>query len=366
MALDLAPVWIFFYGDMKYPGEGKKSLKQLVDLGALPATHGWSHAYVCPEHGMRLRQSGAQNLCPVDGKDYHGWPIDHVVFMERNSDNTRAARDLGLAFQLTGKPEYAAKVRRIVNAYTALYPKLPIHDNQNRLDTRTGARVMSQTLSESHWLIPLVHAYDLVRDTLPPAERAAFETGVLRSAAAVIARYDARQSNWQSWHNAALLAVGLGVDDRELVKLALDGPSGFKFQMRASIQPDGPWYEGAWGYHFYAFDPLALTREMAGRAGIALPEAAALKRMLDAPLAAVFPDGTLPERIIKHQSQQPRPIAQRSVATFNRPTGARTLMSTEPALASISGSISFPKMTATVFDFESDLTVARYDIPLSL
>jgi hypothetical protein len=46
VALDLAPVWIFFYGDMKYPGEGKRSLKQLVDLGALPATHGWSHAYV--------------------------------------------------------------------------------------------------------------------------------------------------------------------------------------------------------------------------------------------------------------------------------------------------------------------------------
>jgi nitroreductase len=46
VALDLAPVWIFFYGDMKYPGEGKTHLKELVDLGALPATHGWSHAYV--------------------------------------------------------------------------------------------------------------------------------------------------------------------------------------------------------------------------------------------------------------------------------------------------------------------------------
>ena len=46
VALDLAPVWIFFYGDMTYPAQGKARLKQLVDLGALPATHGWSHAYV--------------------------------------------------------------------------------------------------------------------------------------------------------------------------------------------------------------------------------------------------------------------------------------------------------------------------------
>ena len=33
---------------------------------------GWSHDYVCPVHGMRLKQSAGKNLCPVDGKDYHG------------------------------------------------------------------------------------------------------------------------------------------------------------------------------------------------------------------------------------------------------------------------------------------------------
>jgi nitroreductase len=46
VALDLAPVWIFFYGDTTYTEQGKTRLKQLVDLGALPATHGWSHTYV--------------------------------------------------------------------------------------------------------------------------------------------------------------------------------------------------------------------------------------------------------------------------------------------------------------------------------
>lgn len=46
VALDLAPVWLFMYGDMEYPKGGQDSLKELVDLGALPATHGWSHSYV--------------------------------------------------------------------------------------------------------------------------------------------------------------------------------------------------------------------------------------------------------------------------------------------------------------------------------
>jgi oligo-alginate lyase len=259
-----------------------------------PEGAGWSHAYVCPEHGVRLNQKAGKNLCPIDGKDYHGWPIDNCVYMQRNGANASAVRDLGLTFRVTGKQEYLEKARRIVNAYSALYPTLPIHDNNNKRDTKTGARIMSQTLSEASWLTPLAYGYDLVRESLTADQRSAFETNVLRNAAAVIRRYDAGKSNWQSWHNAALLAAGLLVDNKELITLAIDGPSGFKFQAREAITPDGDWYEGSWGYHFFALNPLLQTREMALRNGIALPEADALKRMLDAPLACVFPDNTLP------------------------------------------------------------------------
>lgn len=44
--LDLAPVWIFWYGDADAPKVGQTSLKQVVDAGALNPSHGWSHAYV--------------------------------------------------------------------------------------------------------------------------------------------------------------------------------------------------------------------------------------------------------------------------------------------------------------------------------
>ena len=258
---------------------------------------GWSHAYVCPDHGMRLQHKAGKNICPVDGKDHHGPPIDQVVFMMRNGDNAKAVRDLGLAFHLTGNAEYAAKARRILDAYADLYLTLPIHTNDGSTsggNLTRGARVMSQTLSEAGWLVPLAFGYDLVRETMPADSRARFETNVLREAARVIGRYDARKSNWQSHHNAALLAVGLLTKDHDLVTKALDGPSGFKFQMRESVTPDGAWYEGAWSYHFFALEPLLMTAQMAAHAGIALPEAASLKRMFDAPLRCVFPDGSLP------------------------------------------------------------------------
>lgn len=256
---------------------------------------GWSHAYVCPDHGVRLQQRGGRNLCPIDGRDYHGYPIDNVVYSQRAGANADAVRQLGLAYRLTGKSEYAGKARRILMAYADLYPTLPVHDNNNRPDTRTGARVMSQTLSEASWIVPLAFGYDLVRDAFSAEDRRHIEDNLLRGAATVIRKNNAGKSNWQSWHNAALLEIGLLVGDGELTTLAIDSPTGgFRFQLRESITSDGPWFEGSWGYHFYALQPLLLTREMAGRAHLAVPEAGALKRMLDAPLMCVFPDGTLP------------------------------------------------------------------------
>jgi nitroreductase len=44
--LDLAPVAIFWYGDTTFDQGAQERLKELTDLGALPVTHGWSHAYV--------------------------------------------------------------------------------------------------------------------------------------------------------------------------------------------------------------------------------------------------------------------------------------------------------------------------------
>jgi nitroreductase len=44
--LDLAPVAIFWWGDIEYAKPGQERLTELVDLGALPVTHGWSHTYV--------------------------------------------------------------------------------------------------------------------------------------------------------------------------------------------------------------------------------------------------------------------------------------------------------------------------------
>ena len=258
----------------------------------------WTLWYICPRHGVRLQfRSPNQNVCPVDGEQFSGWPYDQVVYANRHSDSANMARDNGLAYRFTGRKEFAQAAARILLAYADVYSSYPIKDTNNRANATSGGRVTAQTLDEAGWLIPVTWAYDMIADSgvLDAAEKTHIEQDLLRAAAAIIARNNAGQSNWQSWHNAAIGAVGFALEDAGLIARALDDPKGgFRFQMRQSIFGDGIWYEGAWGYHFYALDPLCQLAEMAARAGIDLWAERPLRRMFEAPLLLAMPDGGLP------------------------------------------------------------------------
>lgn len=66
---DLAPVYIFWYGDTQFADGAQQRLKELVDLGALPVTHGWSHTYVdevaYPQVVKVFREDEALNMWMV-------------------------------------------------------------------------------------------------------------------------------------------------------------------------------------------------------------------------------------------------------------------------------------------------------------
>lgn len=265
---------------------------------SLPPEGGqWTLWYVCPTHGVRLRHEGpGRHVCPVDGEVLTGWPYDQVVYSWMHSDLAAFARDLGLAWRLTDNPAYAAGAVDILRAYAASYADYPLHDVDGEL-SGSAARVTAQTLDEANWLIPIAWAYDLVADSpaLDDAGRAAIEHDLLRAAAATIRRNPAGTSNWQSWHNAAIAAVGFALDDPTLLAQALRDPAnGFEFQLAESVSADGFWYEGSWGYHFYALDALLYTAEMAQRAGDDAYGHPALRGMLEAPVRFAMPDGSLP------------------------------------------------------------------------
>lgn len=269
----------------------------LTSLELPPKGGQWLHYYACPDTGSLLKfVPPDQNVCPDTGKVYKGYPYDDVVYMLRADALREGALSSALAYRLTGNHAYAEKGAEVLKLYADKYLSYPIHDNQGK-QSQFGARVYSQTLDESIWLIDLSWTYDLLRDTdvFTPAERTHIERDLLYAGAMTVTRANMGPTdNIQSWINGAEAAVGYTLGDQTLIHQAIDGPIGFRAQMKEFVN-DGFWIEGAWGYQFYALRPLELTAQMATREGVDLwKQEPNLGALLLSPLGVMFPDGTLP------------------------------------------------------------------------
>ncbi|MBI4664644.1 MAG: heparinase II/III family protein [Verrucomicrobia bacterium] len=264
----------------------------------------WFHYYSCPKHGARLRTEGpTRHVCPIDGEVLSGYPYDDVVLASEHNRLAGAIRTLGIVHQLTGEPRYAAKAREILLAYAARYRDYPLHNIRGEPNVG-GGKVGPQTLDESTWLIPVVEGADCIWDMLSAEEQAKVKEGLLLPATDVIRQHKMGIHNIQSWKNSAMGLTGLLISDMNLVDEALNGASGYFNQMMKGTTPDGAWYEGAWGYHFYTVSAVVRLTEGALHSGIDLyrPE---FKRMFDAPLDLAMPDLRLPAFNDSHEVSIP-------------------------------------------------------------
>ena len=263
----------------------------------IPARGGqWGHWYACKKDGVQLvADSPTRHRCPKCGTVYTGEPYDSVYVARVHGANSSAMRGMALAFRFTGREEFARKTAQLLLGYAQRYLSYPRHDPQGK-DSVNSARVMSQTLDESTWLIPVTWAYTLVRSTLNEADQRRIETDLLIPAVdTIIGRSYALLPNIQCWKDAAIACVGFALRDEDLIAEALDHPvRGFRVLMSRFVQPGGLWSEGTLGYHHYALNALWPLAEAARRHGVDLYANDRYRAMFDAPLALALPDGTMP------------------------------------------------------------------------
>jgi len=280
------------------------ALKEPINLP--PRGGNWWHYYACPKHGVSLRtgkQIGEwrwEHVCPVDNEVLQSDPTkperdyDGVVIMSVHGRYANLVRDLGIVYQVTGDRRYAEKAKEILLAYAERYLSYPLHNIQGKPQIG-GGRVGSQTLDESTWLIPMAQGADLIWETLTEAERQTLTQKLfLPAAREVILPHKMGVHNIQCWKNSAVGLVGFLIGDEQLIKEAIDNPEqGYWTQMRKGVSPDGVWWEGAWGYHFYTLSALWHLTEAARNCGINL-YGVELRRMFDAPFKFMMPNWRLP------------------------------------------------------------------------
>lgn len=253
----------------------------------------WWHWYSCKTCGVGLKTaSPTSHVCPQCKTEYSGWPYDDVVLSRDHDELANSVRDLGIVYQVTGDRRYAEKAHEILHGYAERYLNYPLHNIHGK-PNKGGGRVHPQTLDEAIWLISMAQGFDAIKDILSAAEIEFLAGKMLVPAAEMIKDHQWGIHNICCWHASAYGLVGITLGDQQLLGAAINGPMGFRAQVDKGVTVDGPWYEGAWGYHFYtmsALEPLAIA---ANNLGINV-HSQRYKGMYDAPLKFLAPSYQLP------------------------------------------------------------------------
>ncbi|MBN1348636.1 heparinase II/III family protein [candidate division KSB1 bacterium] len=239
--------------------------------------------------------------CPECRRIYSGEPYDDVIFSRKHTKNLWQMNDAAWAYAITGKIEYAEYCVEVLSGYADRYSSYPYHSahrdsgNWSRI---SGGHLFEQTLNEayamSHYIAP---AYDLIYNSgiLSPKKHAHIKNNLLLPMLENIDRNKAGKSNWQTWHNAAMIWAGALLGDANWINKAIaDSANGFAYQMQVSVSDEGLWYENSWGYHFYTLNALVHIAECARRLGADLWAHPVMRKMALLPLEYAMPDGSLP------------------------------------------------------------------------
>lgn len=246
--------------------------------------------------------------CPSCKRIYSGFPYDNVLYSRHHSRNLRLAEDAAWAWAVTGEKKYADFSAAVLLGYADRYlnyPMLHASVNDKSIDVaagkndkyRTAGHISEQTLGEASLMIPVATAYDLIYNSgvLTDKQKYHIENQFILAMAECINGYKAGKSNWQTWHNAALLYAGAVTGNGRLIRQALlDKENGFIAQMKVSVLPEGMWYENSWGYHYYTLSAMTHLAEGGRHLGFDLYSHPLLKKMYLLPFDYLMSDGSLP------------------------------------------------------------------------
>ncbi len=213
----------------------------------------WSLYYYCPVCSVRLifdRNDPHHHGCPSCGKVYSGEPYDSTWWGIMNSRNYTAAFQMGLIYVITEEIDYARKAVDIMMEYSGYYKDYEVHGN---IPYNGPGKSGAQTLDEANFLRSFAMTYDLLSDFMTLEEKTFIGKEMLIPGAEFLMEHRHNQlHNHEVIINSAVGVIGLifGID--RYIQFAVYEPYGLLYQLENGMLPDHMWFEGAFGYHYYA------------------------------------------------------------------------------------------------------------------
>ena len=213
----------------------------------------WQLYYYCPKCSVELefnRHDNRRHRCPGCGQILTGEPYDGSWWAFVNTRNYMAAFRMGLLYQITGERSYAQKAIAVMTEYAAYYPAYEVHGD---IPYNGPGRAGAQTLDEANFLRNFAMAYDLLEDEMTAAQRELIRDNMLLPGAAFLMEHRHNQlHNHEVIINSAIAIIGLIFDVGAYVQFAVYEPYGIIYQLEHGMLENHMWFEGAFGYHFYA------------------------------------------------------------------------------------------------------------------
>lgn len=284
-----------------YVKDAERFIDDPVDFPERGGQH--NQWYQCDACQMALKTVDAtHHQCPKCTKVYSGPPYDDVIFSRRHDRNLQQMLSAAWAYAISSDARFAEYAAGVLLAYAERYTEYPYHsasrETQSSWGRKAGGHLYEQTLTEASSLATHIGpAYDLIHDsgTLSATDHRKIREGLLLPMLRNIDKNQAGKSNWQTWHNAAMLWGGALVQDPAWIRKAVADPdNGFYHQMDVSVSQEGMWYENSWGYHFYTLQALVNMAETVRRVDVNLWSDERLKRMFTLPIHYTMGDGMLP------------------------------------------------------------------------
>jgi hypothetical protein len=288
--------------DHQIVAEYVEEAERFVDEPVVFPPRGGQHNqwYQCDKCQVALITVDAtHHRCPKCGKVYSGPPYDDVIFSHQHDRNLQRMLTAAWAYAISGQEKFADYAAKVLLGYAERYENYPYHsaslETTSSWGRKAGGHLFEQTLNEASSLATRIGpAYDLIYDSgvLSDAQHNKIKQGLLLPMLDNIDGNKAGKSNWQTWHNAAMLWGGALLGEPAWVEKAINAKdNGFYYQMDASVSKEGMWYENSWGYHFYTLSALVNMAETTRHLGIDLWSDERLKQMFTLPIYYTMANG---------------------------------------------------------------------------